>query len=186
MSRYTYRSQPTLQRTPDALPRWVRPTAMWSAVAVALVIASRAFTVATMEDAGPPPTIVAAAPPAPVQAAPAAPVAVAGFVQAPAGTSAEALAARLVPVEKTHVEKTHLAKTRKLATAVPPPRQAATARSPADYGKALEAYAAQERSAGFSWARQNRVTVRDYCRATSRRTTAFMQGCMAYLETGAG
>ncbi len=59
MRRNYPRTQPLLVRSPDPLPRWVRLAAVWSAVAVALVLLSRAMTVAGIDDPGPPPMVVA-------------------------------------------------------------------------------------------------------------------------------
>jgi hypothetical protein len=54
-----YRTQSTLVRSPDPLPRWIKQTALWSAVAVAALILSRALTVAAIDEQGPPPMVMA-------------------------------------------------------------------------------------------------------------------------------
>jgi hypothetical protein len=43
------------------MPRWAKLTAVWTAVAIGLVILSRAMTVASIDDAGAPPMVVAQA-----------------------------------------------------------------------------------------------------------------------------
>ena len=59
MRRNYPRTQPLLVRSPDPLPNWVKLTAVWTAVAIALVLLSRAITVAGIEDPGPPPMVMA-------------------------------------------------------------------------------------------------------------------------------
>ena len=51
-----------------------------------------------------------------------------------------------------------------------------------DYGRAVRAYYAQERVAGQAWASQHKVKAPAQCEVTRRRTTAFMEGCMGYVQ----
>lgn len=49
------------------------------------------------------------------------------------------------------------------------------------YEVARVAYDANERAEGFRWAQRNKVRTRRYCQALEQqRTSAFMQGCLAY------
>lgn len=54
-----YGSGAPLVRTPDPLPRWVKQTALWSAVAIVALILSRALTVASIDEQAPPPMVMA-------------------------------------------------------------------------------------------------------------------------------
>jgi hypothetical protein len=61
MNRAFYRTEPTLQRTPGPPPRWVKPLVVSVIAAIGLMVVSRAVTVATMDDIGPPPVALAQA-----------------------------------------------------------------------------------------------------------------------------
>lgn len=56
-----YRTQTPLQRSPGPMPRWARSALMWTAVALGVMVVSRAVTVASIDDVGPPPAVLAQA-----------------------------------------------------------------------------------------------------------------------------
>lgn len=71
------------------------------------------------------------------------------------------------------------------AAAQPTPQQA-WEQQRQDYERAVEAYDAQERSEGRRWAQANRIRLARYCRAAEHRTPAFLQGCLSHVRAEGG
>lgn len=51
-----------------------------------------------------------------------------------------------------------------------------------DYEHAVELYNANERAEGRRWAQANHIRTERYCRAGEQRTPAFLQGCLSFVR----
>ena len=176
MSRRSFRSQPTLQRTGG----W-RPSSAFLGLG-GLIVLGLAFGAAmsvlqerplsgdvygagALAPAEPPPAAEAPQPAPPLRLADLPPVTV-------------AVAAR--PPARPH----------KLRPAEPPAAQLASApaqedsweQQRRDYEHAVALYEANERAEGFRWAQANRIRTQRYCRAGEQRTAAFLQGCLSFVR----
>jgi hypothetical protein len=186
MSRHRFRSQPTLQRSGER-GSW----AMVGVIALALIgIGAGALLGELARGPAPPPAqgysatpmdepaTVAAAPASPqVQPTPAAPQAtVPDEKSGSRGASPRVLAAKATkPIRPTHRSPPQL-----LAAAAPI-GPGSWEQQQQDYERARTAYDANERTAGYQWAQQNRIRIARHCRVAAQRTPAFVDGCLNYL-----
>lgn len=189
MSRRSFRSQPSLQRSGG----WRPSSALLSLAGLAVMglsfgamvshlqqdtaLGGQTYGGSALEETAPAP----AAPPAPADAAlqAAAPVLavpppqlVAASAPVAAKTATKARAARAKPA-------------RAQPAAEPTPQQS-WEQQRQDYERAVEAYDASERKEGYRWAQANRIRLNRYCRAAERRTPAFLQGCLSYVRSEGG
>lgn len=188
MSRHSFRSQPTLQRSGGwrpssgllALGGLAAVSLLFGAVVSHIqenpVAVGQTYGVAGLDAA--PAQVAAPAPAAP--AAEAAPPLL--TVPPPQLTQASAPVAARTPAKARAVRA---AKPVAEAVKAPSPQQA-WEQQRQDYERAVEAYDASERKEGYRWAQANRIRLNRYCRAAEGRTPAFLQGCLSYVRAEGG
>jgi len=185
MSRHRFRSQPTLQRSGERGLSAI----VWGAVLTLIAVGMGAWIGELGRGPAPPPAggysagpvdepmAVAAAPLAPqARPTPAAPQA--SVFEEKSGSRG---APPQIPGAKATRSTTHRRPPQLLAAVAPIRPQEGWEQQQQDYERARTAYDANERTAGFQWAQQNRISIARYCRVAAQRTPAFVDGCMNYL-----
>ena len=189
MTRNSFRSQPSLQRTGNGPG--------WGALAVGFALLAGLGGVGTYGvthlGRGEPERVAEAPAMAP---APDVDLALADAPSAGAPAATAPVIERTPVVDPTAVQKAAAAREKQAAkrrsavamyetaAAADDAAIAATAleRQQRDYEVAKSKYDASEREEGYRWAKSNRVRVARYCRTTARRTDAFMEGCLAFVS----
>lgn len=180
MSRHSFRSQPTLQRSGG----W-RPSSAFLGLG-GLIVVGLAFgaVMNALQERPVSGELYGAGGLTPAAVAPAE-----ALPAAAAPPAAPPLLAALPPVT-AEVAARPAARPRPARAAQPARAQLASAPAPApsweqqrrDYEHAVELYDANERAEGRRWAQANRIRTERYCRAGEQRTAAFMQGCLSYVR----
>ena len=179
MSRHRFRSQPTLQRSGGRWSSAVIGITLLALIAIGMgaligeLTRGADLAPAGRYPAGPidEPATFAAAPPAP-QAQP-----------APAAPRANVLEARSVSggVLTKSARQPRKSRPQTFPAAGTASPQEGWEQQRQEYERARAAYDADERSAGYQWAQQNRIRIVRYCQVASQRTPAFVEGCLNYL-----
>jgi len=181
MSRHSFRSQPTLQRSGG----WRPSSAVLGLGGLIVVGLSFGAVMSALQERPAGGELYGAGALSAAEVAPAEAPAVA---EAPPAAAPPLLAD--LPPAAAQAATRPAAKPRPQRAAPPARTQLASAPAPAqsweqqrrDYERALELYNANERAEGRRWAQANRIRTERYCRAGEQRTPAFMQGCLSYVR----
>lgn len=184
MARHRFRSQPALQRSGG--PASTTLLGFCLVVSGAAVVGALVSLAIRGLDgwADTPAPAAGASPPAPraqtlrTEPAPVAPQLAGETLDAPAAEAALQTAKVNTPRKPARTARAAKLPTRPAPIVVDP--QEALAQQH-EYKAARDAYDANERAAGYRWARQYKVRTPRYCRALEQqRNAAFMEGCLSY------
>jgi hypothetical protein len=186
MSRHSFRSQPTLQRSGGGGPPAIVALGLLALVGVGggvvlgKLVQGSAPALEVSYPAHPvdePATSATSPPPTPqAQVRTGAPV----MQPSPEPRVAPAVARIKANAPVSSLRKP---KATRHADVAPPPEES-WAQQQQDYERARAAYDANERTAGYRWAQQNNIRFERYCRIAAQRTSAFVEGCMSFLHPG--